>query len=267
MKTYLAIFRIRFTNSLQYRSAALAGMTTQFAWGFMELLAFSAFYKSNPAAFPMSFSQTSSYIWLQQAFFTLFMTWFFDNDIFDAITSGNVAYDLARPLNLYNKWFCQTSANRLSKAVLRCVPVLVVAFLLPAPYGLLLPQSWGRFLLFILSMALTLGVVTAFNMLVYISTFYTLSSVGVRVIYAALVDFLAGGVIPLAFFPNSFKKVLHWLPFASMQNMPLQIYIGTISQADVVGAVALQLFWLIALMAAGKWWMNRATQKVIVQGG
>ena len=73
MNKYLAITRIRFSNSLQYRAAAVAGMVTQFAWGFMEIFAFSAFYKANPAAFPMEFSQTVSYIWIQQAFWALFM--------------------------------------------------------------------------------------------------------------------------------------------------------------------------------------------------
>ena len=53
MKAYSALFRIRFINALQYRAAALAGMATQFAWGFMEIFAFAAFYRANPGAFPM----------------------------------------------------------------------------------------------------------------------------------------------------------------------------------------------------------------------
>ncbi len=267
MKTYLAFFRIRFTNSLQYRSAALAGVATQFAWGLMELLAFSAFYRSNPLAFPMSFAQTASYIWLQQAFLALFMTWFFENDIFEAITSGNLAYDLARPVDLYNKWLCQTSANRLAKAVLRCMPVLIVAFLVPAPYRLLLPPSPKAFFLFLLSMVLTLGVVTAFSMLVYISAFYTLSATGIRVVFAALADFLAGAVIPLPFFPEDWQKVLNFLPFAAMQNTPLRIYSGHLQGVQAFTAVGLQLFWLIVLVGAGRVWMSRGLKKVIIQGG
>jgi hypothetical protein len=34
--------------------------------------AFSAFYRADLAAFPMEFSQTVSYIWMQQAFFGAF---------------------------------------------------------------------------------------------------------------------------------------------------------------------------------------------------
>ena len=73
MRAYRAVFRLRFINAMQYRAAALAGMATQFAWGFMEIFAYAAFYRSNPAAFPMAFSQTVSYIWMQQAFLALFM--------------------------------------------------------------------------------------------------------------------------------------------------------------------------------------------------
>ena len=133
MKKYLALFRIRFINALQYRAAALAGMATQFAWGFMEIFAFAAFYRANPAAFPMEFSQTVSYIWMQQAFLALFMMWFWENDIAAAITEGSIAYEMVRPIDLYNRWFCQAAANRLARAMLRCAPILIVAFIVPEP--------------------------------------------------------------------------------------------------------------------------------------
>lgn len=65
MKTYLSFFKIRFINGLQYRTAAYAGIATQFAWGFMYIMLYNTFYNSNPAKAPMEFSQLSSYIWLQ----------------------------------------------------------------------------------------------------------------------------------------------------------------------------------------------------------
>lgn len=267
MKKYLALFRIKFSAGLQYRAAALAGISTQFAWGFMELLAFSAFYRSNPAAFPMEFSQTVSYIWMQQAFLALFMTWFYENDIFSAITSGTIAYELVRPLNLYNKWFCQSAANRLAKALLRCLPILLVAFAVPAPFKMSLPANALQFILFIISSALGLCVVVAFSMLVYITTFYTLSPLGVRIMAAVLSDFLAGAVIPLPFFPDGIRQAAELLPFAAMQNMPLRIYSGNIYGLDALRGIALQVFWLFALVLTGKLAIKKALTKVIVQGG
>ena len=43
MKKYLSFFRLRFITGLQYRTAALAGIATQFFWGAMEILTFRAF--------------------------------------------------------------------------------------------------------------------------------------------------------------------------------------------------------------------------------
>lgn len=267
MKKYASFFRIRFTTGLQYRIAAYAGIATQFAWGFMEVLMFRAFYRADAAAFPMSFSQLSSYIWLQQAFLALFMTWFFDNDIFASITGGNIAYELVRPMDLYGMWFVKNLASRLSKAVLRCMPILVVAAFLPVPYKLLLPVSFPSFLVFLFSMLLGFCMVVAFGMLIYISVFYTLSASGIRMIAVSLTEFLSGAVVPLPFLPDNIRGILELLPFASMQNLPFLIYVGYTSFGETVKGLLLQLLWLTALIVFGRLWMGKALKKVVVQGG
>ena len=267
MKAYLSVFRIRFANTVQYRAAALAGVVTQFAWGFMELLAFSAFYRVNPDAFPMTFQQTVNYIWIQQAFLALFMTWFYEFEIFSAITSGSIAYEMVRPLDLYGRWFSQTTATRVAKCLLRCFPILIVALIIPGPLRMTLPPDAGQFLLFLLSTLLALGVVVAFSMLIYISGLFTISAVGARVIAAVVVDFLAGAVVPLPFFPAGLRAVVELTPFAAMQNMPLRIYSGNIAGVNALWGLALQAFWLVALVVFGRLWMRKALRKVVVQGG
>lgn len=267
MRPYLAIFRMRFVAGLQYRVAALAGLSTQYVWGFMLLLSFRAFYQADPAAFPMTFPQLSTYIWLQQGLLALFMFWGFEADILDAVRSGSIAYELARPVDLYSRWFAQTTATRLSRTVLRCLPVFLVAFLLPTPFGLRLPPNLLQFLLFVVSTALSLGVLVAFSMLIYISGFYTLSSQGLRTMAMVLVEILSGAVIPLPFFPDALQRALAWLPFASMQNLPLRLWSGQIPAAQAGLPMLLQLFWLAVLIAAGRRWMAAALRRVVVQGG
>ncbi|NLO39750.1 MAG: ABC transporter permease [Ruminiclostridium sp.] len=267
MRKYISFFRMRFINGLQYRTAAYAGIATQFAWGFMEILMFRAFYAANPEAFPMEFSQLSSYIWLQQALLALFMTWFLENDIFSAITSGNVAYELVRPMNLYRMWFVKNLASRLSKAVLRCMPILLVAAFLPAPYNISLPSGFPEFIWFSVSLVLGFLIVVAFCMLVYIATFYTMSPMGVRLIAVTMVEFFSGAVIPIPFFPDKIRLVFELLPFASMQNMPLRIYSGNITGNEVLTGIALQVFWLVVMLATGRLLMGRALKRVVIQGG
>lgn len=51
--------------------------------------------------------------------------------------------------DLYWTWFTKECAYRLSKAALRCMPILLIAAFLPAPYGLRIPglPQLGLFLL------------------------------------------------------------------------------------------------------------------------
>ena len=130
-----------------------------------------------------------------------------------------------------------------------------------------LPPDFGQLFLFLLSTVLALGVVVAFSMLMYISLFYTLSPMGVRIIVAVLSDFLAGATVPLPFFPEPIRAVVELLPFAAMQNMPLRIYSGNIAGTDALSGIVLQILWLVVLLFVGRLLMSRALKKVIVQGG
>lgn len=266
-RKYLSLFRIRFANGLQYRTAAYAGIATQFAWGTMNILLYTAFYRTNPANFPMAFSQLSSYIWLQQAFISLFMVWGLDNGIFELIRSGNIAYELARPVNLYAMWFAKNLGMRLSRAVLRCFPILIIAAFLPAPYNLSAPPEPLAFVMFLLTAMLGFFLVVAFCMLVYIATFYTLSPQGVRLVAIAMTDFFAGAIIPLPFLPDKLRTLFELLPFGSMQNLPLRIYSGNIAGAEMWRLTAVQAFWLLTLTVLGVVWMKHALSRVVVQGG
>lgn len=267
MRKYWSFFRIRITNGLQYRAAAYAGVFTQFAWGGLTLLMFWAFYQSNPNSFPMNFHDLSSYIWLQQAFLAMFMAWFFDYEILNSITSGNIAYELCRPIDLYSMWFLKNMAIRFSRTILRCLPILVVTIFLPKPFNISLPSTSLSGVLFILSIVIGFLVLIAFSMLIYISVFYTVSAMGIRVLATSIIEFFAGAIIPIPFFPDNLRFIILLLPFASMQNTPFLIYTGYIKGNDVLWSMVLQLAWLIVLVLIGKLMMKRALEKVVVQGG
>jgi len=267
MKPYIALFRIRLVNSIQYRAAALAGISTQFAWGFMLILSFMAFYESNPHAFPMTMQQTVSFMWMQQAFLTLFFLWFYDYTIFESVESGYISYDLVRPMDLYNRWFTTSIANRLARAALRCAPVLIVGSILPAPFRMIWPGNLLQLAAFIFSMMLSVVVVVCISMLVYVSSFFTIRSTGTRSIVAIAGDFLSGAIIPVPFFPDALRRVVELSPFGAMQNLPLRIFVGHVYGAELMQSLGLQVFWIVVLVAVGRFFMKKAIKRVVAQGG
>ena len=69
LRKYGSFFRIRLVTGLQYRTAAWAGLCTQFFWGLMEIMIFKAFYETGTTGgYPMELGQVTDYLWLQQAF-------------------------------------------------------------------------------------------------------------------------------------------------------------------------------------------------------
>ena len=245
IRPYAALFRTRFFREIQYRAAAFAGIATQFFWGGMEILLFRAFYETGGET-PMTFSQVVSYIWLQQAFLALFMLWFWDADIIECITKGNIAYELARPLGLYRMWFTRVIAQRCARALLRCVPILLIALLLPEPYRLALPANLPAFLGFLFTMVTGLLVVAAITMLVYVLTFFTMSPSGVRIFAASIAELLSGAVV---------------------QNLPLRIYSGNLAGKEALLFAVVQLVWLAVLLGISSGLLSVARRRVVVQGG
>lgn len=267
MRAILSYFKMQLVNGLQYRTAAWAGVVTQFFWGFMEIQLYRALYAAHADSFPMALDALVSYIWLRQAFLAVFVTWSFENQLFDMILSGDVAYELCRPASLYGMWFARNAAVRLSRAALRCGPILLVAALLPAPWGMRLPASPAAGAAFALSMLLTLAVTSAYTLIVYFACFYTLSSEGIRAVVGPVADFLSGGIIPQPFMPGWLATILRYSPFGAMLNAPLRVYSGDIAGARLAETLLLQAFWLVILVLTGWLMQRRGARRLCLQGG
>lgn len=267
MKKYLSFFKIRFINGLQYRAAAYAGIVTQFAWGFMEILIYNAFYRSNPAAFPMEMRQLTSYIWMRQALLGLFMSWYYDASLFDMINTGSVAYELCRPADIYTMWFTKNVATRASKAALRCLPIIAVAGFLPERFRMYPPANFGLFCIFCMSAVSGVLITVGVSMLVYTTAFYTISPLGMRIVMTNIIEFMSGALIPLPFFPDPMRRVMELFPFASMESTPYLIYSGVLGGSDAVRALVIQLVWLVIIIGGGKIYLDRSLHRIVVQGG
>jgi ABC-2 type transport system permease protein len=201
------MFKIKLIAGMQYRAAAWAGIATQVAWGFMRLMIYAAFYRSSSAEPPMEWGQLASYVWMQQSMFGLIAVWWMDNDLLTGIRDGHVAYELARPYDLFSFWFARIAGARVSNAALRFLPILVIAFLLPAKYRMSLPPDFAAFALFALSLSLALMLTVAVSMFVYILTFVTLTPAGSNLIVNVGAEFLSGAIVPVPLFPLWLQRV------------------------------------------------------------
>ncbi len=267
MRFYLSYFKLRFITSLQYRKAALAGIATQLFFGLVYIMVYLAFYESSSSNGPMEINELVSYLWLNQALFALTYMFYKDDEIFNMIKNGNIAYELLRPKKIYFMWFSKIIAQRLSNVALRFLPVIIVAFLLPYPYGLSLPASPLSFVMFLITLFVGVLLMTSINTLYHVLTLSTLNEKGVTNIFMAVADILSGGVIPIPFFPAFLQVVANILPFRYVSDLSFRLYSGNIGITDGLQQMLIQIVWFIIIVLIGVIVLKKSLKKVVIQGG
>lgn len=271
LRPYRAIVSARFRMLLQYRAAALAGLWTQVFFGLTLIMIYEAFYRSSTAARPMALPRLVTYVWLGQALLAM-LPWNADPDVRDMVRSGAIAYELARPIDLYGLWYARAVAQRTAPTLLRAAPMAVFAVvvlpLVGAPeWRLAPPPSLAAGAGFALALGLALALASAISVLVNISLMWTISGDGIVMLLSTVVSLCSGLLIPLPLFPDGAQQVLAWLPFAGLFDQPFRIYTGDLPPGDVAMVIARQIGWTVCLIALGRWLLGRGLGRVVVQGG
>ena len=265
MNKYISYFKLRYNVALQYRISAIAGIFTQFFWAIMEILIYMAFYK-NGVETSISLKQVISYIWLRQAFYSL-VNHVTDNEIRLSVENGNISYELIKPINLYWIWFSKTVAYRMATCSLKCIPILLIAPLLPGGMNLNGPASILSLGLFALTLFIGLFIMSAVVNLFYISIFYTMTSKGTTSIFYALLSFFGGSLIPIPLMPEIWQKICYLLPFSLAIDLPFRIYSGNIGLIEGLKFVSIQFIWIAILIIIGNVLLDRILKKVVIQRG
>ncbi|MBD3240112.1 MAG: ABC transporter permease, partial [Chitinivibrionales bacterium] len=263
MKPYWAHLAASMRLLLQYRAAAIAGAGTQAFWGIMRMMIFAAFYAGGAGTAPMSLDEVIAYIWLGQAFLVLTPFTGGDRELTERIRSGMVVFDLLRPVDPYAYWFSRVLAGRLAPALLRALPILVLATLAgwlrwPAPA---VCGAW------LLSMASALLLSSAMVTAMTLSAFWTLSGQGIIQLMAALSMLLSGLIVPLPLFPAPLQPLLDLLPFRGLVDIPFRVFTGHVPLTALPSLLAHQAGWTLALALIGRLTVTRALRRVVIQGG
>lgn len=267
MKAYLSYFKLKFISGLQYRQAALAGISTQFFFGFVYIMIYVAFYQSGSKNLPMELPQLITYVWLNQTFFALICQFYKDSELFTLIKTGNISYEFSRPKNIYFLWYFKILGQRLANVFLRFLPLFIVTILLPKPYNFGMPYSPMSFLVFVITMIMGTLLITALSVLYPIITLVTLNEKGITNILIVIADLFSGIGIPLVFFPKFLLKISSLLPFQYISDLPSRIYVGNISISSCLKPIVIQFIWLILLILIGQLLLKIIIKRVEVQGG
>ena len=227
-RAFSGLLRTALRQQLQYRSAMMAGVVTQIAFGLIYTMVYQAFFREGQGRADLTLMQTVSYVWLSQGTYRM-MPWSGLRDIEAMMRDGRIAFELTRPRDLFGMWYARAMALRTAPLLVNLPLVLAAALLMPGEFALRLPIEFLPLgaLSLLLAMLLTSAVTVALTG----SYFWTISGQGINRIVPMLGNLLAGNVVPLGLFPAGVRQVLRALPFASMLDAPLRILVGGKSPA------------------------------------
>jgi len=263
MKAYLSVFGMRLRLETQYRGAVLGGVACQVFFGLILVAVYRALYFGKPQSMPLS--HITTYVWLQQAFFRMLLA--SDADLMDKIRTGGIVYDLCRPLHLYGFYYARIMAQKLMGSLLRAVPMLIFAALLPEGWGISLPASLPALALAAAALLLGLCCVCAMENITMAFTMRTLDPRGFQAMLNLLMMILSGNILPLTLYPDSWQRLITLLPYAQMLDAPIRLYTGEYALEQAPEVLLLQAVWTVLLVSLGLLGWRRNQSRMIIQGG
>jgi ABC-2 type transport system permease protein len=248
-----------------YPGATWAGLFTNSFFGLLIAYVMLAVYEHREDVGGYDVADALTYVWLAQGLLSVVASfgpsWY---ELALRVRSGDIAVDLYRPLDLQAAGLGEDLGRAAYQLLFRAVPPFVLGALL---FDLTAPADPLRWLAFSLSVVLAVVVSFAIRFIFNLLAFWLLDHRGVYVIALAVTSVLSGLAIPLVFFPGELRDILRTLPFAGMLQTPIDVYLGEELGGSTLGALALQAFWAVALLALGRAVLAAGTRKLVVQGG
>ena len=266
-RAWRTAFHLRARMELQYRAAAVGGFVTQLFFAMILLFLYQALDKAGtrPGQAIIPFSQTVTYVWVQQSFFRLLFG--SDSGLAQAILSGDLAYELCRPVSLYPYWLIRILAQKSIASLMRAWPLLLVATFLPKPWRMTWPGDPRQLLAFVVSLSLGMLTVSLLDALMAGITMRTLDPRGITSVISMLSLFFSGNLLPLPLFPDSWQGWLQAMPFSQSLDGPIRLLTGQTALSGLAGLLIRQAIWIVLLAAGGFLLWHHNLKRLTIQGG
>lgn len=267
IRKYTPFTRAGIMESVTYRANFLFFLLGEIMKCFVMFFVWKAVFDSSDSDTVYGFSYDNMVVYLFISFLSGYLT-YSDGSyaIGKEILDGSVVMRMIKPIDFDMCFLFQELGNKIISFALIFLPITagveVYRFVVNGAFMLDVPML----LLFLLSMALAYGINFFFNLSYGFLAFFLKNLWGTDIIKGAVVDFLSGATVPLAFM-GGFGYVLQFLPFASLSYTPVMIYMGMYGVWEIVFYLSLQVVWLVVFWLISKLVLRLAMKRLVVHGG
>ncbi|CAG7628890.1 hypothetical protein PAESOLCIP111_03050 [Paenibacillus solanacearum] len=269
MQTVSRLFglsRIAVRQRMQFRFDFVMTLIATLMFSLMYFMLWKAIY-AHSSAQTMPWEQLITYVMVGQAI--NFARWSPAERaptyaIAERVRSGDIALDLIRPVDFQLQRFIEAFGFFAVEMLWVNIPALL---LLVYVLGISPPAGWAAAFGFAASLFIGFLVAFSLNSIIMMISFVTTNTFGVQLAKRAIVDIFAGTLIPFDYFPSALRTILEYLPFQAMAYIPLSIYTGQLSGAQIIAALSEQLAWAIVMIAVSRLLWTQAAKRLSINGG
>ena len=276
---YARLFLAGFRRRTTYRLAFLAGVVTNSSFGLIRcavLVAMAGAAAGGSTAAGAGgpdgvgvllggydTAGLLAYAWITQALLGPVNIWS-GTDLRDRVRSGDIAVDLARPIDVQGALLAHDAGYSLAAVIPRSIPTLLIGVL---AVGVRLPTAPSVWLAGLVSIILAVVVSYLARFLLQSAAFWITETRGLLNLYAGAAGIFSGLIMPLAIMPDGLRALAYATPFPALIQIPADVLGGRALGADALGLLGVQLLWLVVLAVAGRFALAAGSRRLVVAGG
>lgn len=265
LRRYFSMTRAGMLEQLQFRLGSLVTVAGNLIYLVLIYFLWKAIFASagTDEVNGMTFSDTLIYLVLASALFSfmeMYLVWYMGNDI----QSGKIVLDLIKPIGYRKFLFWTQSGSLVMSFLMTFLPTFLVVYFLTD--GVI--HLGVNLLFFMVSVVFALTINFCIDFFIGTVCLYTQSIWGINIMKEVIVLLLSGATIPLAFFPDTLRRIVSYLPFQSIYNTPLTILIrNSMPLQETLTMLAVQLSWACVMLLLTSLFWRRSIRKITVNGG
>lgn len=261
--SYLYVMKTQLIRSFTYRfdvygniiMQTIIMVTTAFFW--------RALFGSGSFGNGMTADSMLTYTIISSAMSVLFTTGV-ERRIQRSVQQGSISVEMIHPINVFGVYFAEDMGTILALVFQNLLPIIIIgSLLIKVP----VIASVSAIPMFAASLLLSVGINWLLAAIFGMWAFTAVEMDALIQVKKHLLRLLSGSIIPIWFFPDSLRAVLEALPFVYIYQLPLDIYVGSVSTEDILRRMVIQVIWFAVLGTAFFILQRRVLGKVMVQGG
>jgi len=181
------------------------------------------------------------------------------------IREGQINSFLTKPMSYLGYRFCIFLSGRLVYTAVTILPIVAIFFYFRR--FIILPNDAVTWLVAIVSLLMSALIQFFLTYSLSMMAFWILEISTIVFIVYSFEYFLGGQMFPLDIMPPAIQAVMKWLPFYYELFCPIAIFQGRLRGGEMLGALAIQCGWMLAMWVAANLMWKRGLGHYQAVGG